>query len=130
MLGNSLPADQVTSISVSAEKVDLDYLNMKLTLTLRQDAISTSLHEAIIKLLRAKDQIVLQIDNFDGEDQVNYMLEFTCKGTSHKFTFDYAQTDPVAKHIIEFDIQDFLPYNKSTTDDIKETETNLSRMEG
>ena len=89
----------------------IDYLNKTLTLTIRQDAHCTLLHEAIIKMF-AQEFVIIHVDSLNGVDaDPNYILEFDCKAKSHDFAFDYEERD-VALHRIIFDFENMVPYNK------------------
>jgi hypothetical protein len=110
--GKWLPEDQHTILTANVESVDIDYLEKKLVVKIRQNASSTLLHEAIYNTLQ-RDLVIIHVDSLDGTngDPV-YILEFDAKPVSHDFKFDYTETKGVATHVIEFAFEHMLPYNK------------------
>ena len=108
--GNTLTTEEHNRVACQALSVNIDYAKRELTIELQQDAITTLLHEAIIKMFD-KNTVVLHVDGLDGTSgEPLYILEYTCKAKEHNFKFDYA-SNKVACHHIVLDIVSFLPYN-------------------
>ena len=108
--GNTVTEEEHHRIVCAALSVDIDYLKRELVIILQQDAITTTLHEAVMKLM-GRDFFIIHIDSLNGMDaNPNYMLEFSCKPKFHKFSFDYSGNG-IANHKIVLDIESLLPYN-------------------
>ncbi len=115
--GNTLTTEEHNRVACQALSVNVDYAKRELTIVLQQDAITTLLHEAIIKMFD-KNTVVLHVDGIHAAtEEPEYILEYTCKAKEHSFKLDYA-SNKIANHHIVLDIVSFLPYNNKDNLDI------------
>ncbi len=119
--GAWLTEEEHQMLTCQTVSVGIDYLNKKLTVVIRQNANSTVLHEALVKMFE-RDVVILHVDAVDGSGSADpvYILEFDCKAKAHDFAYDYANTS-VAQHTIEFEFSRMLPYNKKE-EEVEEVE--------
>lgn len=109
--GSTLTTEEHNRMACQALSVDIDYAKKELTIELVQDAITTLLHEAIMKIFD-RETVVIHIDSLDGTNtEPLNILEFTCEPKAHGFRLDYASRGDTANHYIRLDIVRLLPYN-------------------
>ena len=75
-----MTAEEHNRMACQALSIDIDYAKKELTIELVQDAITTLLHEAIMKIFD-RETVVIHIDSLNGTDGAAAYVDKILKGT-------------------------------------------------
>lgn len=106
ILNNSLERDIRNSVTCQAASVKIDYLKQLLTLKIRQDAVTSNIHEAVMNMTRERNRVLVEtfVTNEEGAGFA-WALLFHAIVTEHDFILDYTAKDPLVNHtlVLKFD---------------------------